>query len=151
MSKGGSTRQRYFLNKASAEDILNVMKLIFFPNGSSSLGKLCDMRIRLGNFQQQMLDVERFTSSDYISENKFTKTRMYFLSKEKYCSQKIRDLCTENLLKGHDDDDYDDDDDDDDDDDGNLELDFYLAQIMQLVQGQKNLTQMFRMQTDLVI
>ena len=144
MSKGESTRQRYFLNKASAEDILNVMKLTFLPNGSSSLGKLCDMRIRLGKFQQQMLDVERLTSSDYISENKFTKTTMYFLSKEKSCSQKIRDLCTENLLK-------DDDDDDDDDDDGNLELDFHLAQIMQLVQGQKNLTQMFRMQTDLVI
>ena len=92
MSKGGGTRQHYFPNKASAEDILNVMKLTFFPNGSSSLGKLCDMRIRLGSFQQQVLDVERFTLSDYISENKFTKTRLYLLSKEKSCSQKITDL-----------------------------------------------------------
>ena len=52
-------------------------------------------------------------------------------SKEKSRSQKIRDLCTENLLK--------DDDDDDDDDDDNFELGFvlHLAQIMQLVQGQK--------------
>ena len=104
MSKGGGTRQHYFPNKASAEDILNVMKLTFFPNGSSSLGKLCDMRIRLGSFQQQVLDVERFTLSDYISENKFTKTRLYLLSKEKPRSQKIRDLCTENLLQDDDDD-----------------------------------------------
>ena len=51
MSKGGGTRPHYFPNKPSAEDVLNVMKLTFFPNGSSSLGKLCDMRIRLGNFQ----------------------------------------------------------------------------------------------------
>ena len=72
---------------------------------------------------------------------------LYLSSKEKSRSQKIRDLCTENLLK--DDDDYDDDDDDDDD----FELGFvlHLAQIMQLVQGQKNLTQKFRLQSDLVI
>ena len=71
---------------------------------------------------------------------------LYLSSKEKSRSQKIRDLCTENLLK--DDDDYDDDDDDDD-----FELGFvlHLAQIMQLVQGQKNLTQKFRLQSDLVI
>ena len=56
VSKGGVTRQHCFPNKDSAEDILNVMKLPFFPNGSSSLGKLCDMQIRLGNFQQQVLD-----------------------------------------------------------------------------------------------
>ena len=70
---------------------------------------------------------------------------LYSSSKEKSHSQKIRDLCTENLLK--------DDDDDDDDDDDNLELGFvlHLAQIMQLVQGQKNLTQKFRLQSDLVI
>ena len=111
MSKGGGTRQHHFPNNASAEEILNFMKLTFFPNGSSSLGKLCDMQIRLGNFQQQVLDVERFNSSDYKSKNKFTKTRLYLLSKEKSRSQKIRDLCTENLLK---------------DDDGNdsFELDF---------------------------
>ena len=53
MSKGGGTRQHYFPNNASAEEILNVMKLTFFPNGSSSLGKLCDIRIRLANFQQK--------------------------------------------------------------------------------------------------
>ena len=82
------------------------MKLTFFQNGSSSLGKLCDMRIRLGNFQQQVLDVERFTLSDYISQNKFTKARLYLLSKEKSRSQKIRDLCTENLLKEDDGDDF---------------------------------------------
>ena len=68
MSKGGGTRQHYFPNKASAEDILNVMKLTFFPNGSSFLGKLRDMQIRLGSFQQQVLDVEPFTISDYISK-----------------------------------------------------------------------------------
>ena len=69
---------------------------------------------------------------------------LYLSSKEKSRSQKIRDLCTENLLK---------DDDDDDDDDDNFELGFvlHLAQIMQLVQGQKNLTQKFRLQSDLVI
>ena len=69
---------------------------------------------------------------------------LYSSSKEKSRSQKIRDLCTENLLK---------DDDDDDDDDDNFELGFvlHLAQIMQLVQGQKNLTQKFRLQSDLVI
>ena len=74
---------------------------------------------------------------------------LYLSSKEKSRSQKIRDLCTENLLKDDDDDDYDDDDDDDDD----FELGFvlHLAQIMQLVQGQKNLTQKFRLQSDLVI
>ena len=82
------------------------MKLTFFPNGSSSPGKLCDMRIRLDSFQQQVLDVERFTLSDYISENKFTKTRLYLLSKEKPRSQKIRDLCTENLLQDDDNDDF---------------------------------------------
>ena len=49
------------------------MKLPFFPNGSSFLGKLCDMQIRLGNFQQQMLDGERFNLPDYISENKHRK------------------------------------------------------------------------------
>ena len=113
MSKGGGTRQNYFPNKASAEDILNVMKLKFFPDGSSSLGKLCDMRIRFGSFQQQVLDVERFTLSDYISKNKFTKTRLYLLSKEKPRSQKIRDSCTESLLQ-----------DDDDDDDDDFELNF---------------------------
>ena len=51
------------------------------------------MRIRLGNFQQQVLDVEGFTLSDYISENKF-------------CSQKIRGLCAENLLRDNDVDDF---------------------------------------------
>ena len=69
MSKGGGTRQHYFPSNVSAEEILNVMKLTFFPNGSSSLGKLCDMRIRPGNFQQKVLDVERFKLSDYISKN----------------------------------------------------------------------------------
>ena len=78
------------------------MKLPFFPNGSSSLGKLCDMQIRLSNFQQQVVDGERFNLSDYISENKFTKTRLYLLSKETSHSQKIRDLSTENLLKDDD-------------------------------------------------
>ena len=81
------------------------MKLPFFPNGSSSLGKLCDMQIRLSNFQQQVVDGERFNLSDYISENKFTKTRLYLLSKETSHSQKIRDLSTENLLKDDDSDD----------------------------------------------
>ena len=63
MSIGEGTRQHYFPNKASAEDILNVMKLTYFPNGSSSLGNLRDMGIRIGNFQQ-VLDVERFTSAN---------------------------------------------------------------------------------------
>ena len=110
MSKGGGARQHYFPNKASAEDVLNVMKLTFFPNESSSLGKLCDMRIRLGNFQQQVLDVERFTLSDYIRD------KVVFAIKGKVSLTKIRDLCTENLLK--------DDDDDDDDNDDDFELDF---------------------------
>ena len=57
------------------------------------------MQIRLGNFQQQVLDGERFNLSDYISKNKFTKTRQYLLSEETSHSQKIRDLSTENLLK----------------------------------------------------
>ena len=92
------------------------MKLTYFPNGSSSRGNLCDMGIRLGNFQQ-VLDVERFTSANYISKNKFTKTR-FSLSKEKLCLQEIRDLCPKFLLKD------DGDDDDDDDDDDNFELDF---------------------------
>ena len=91
MSKGGGTRQHYLPNKASAEDILNVMKITFFSSWSSSLGKLRDMRIRLDNFQRQVLDVEPFTISGYISENKFTKTRLYLLSKEKRRSQKIRE------------------------------------------------------------
>ena len=68
ISKGEGTRQHYFPNNAAAEEILNVMKLKFFPNGSSSLGKLCDMQIRFGNFQQQVLDVERFNLSHYISK-----------------------------------------------------------------------------------
>ena len=70
--------------------------LRFFPNGSSSLGRLCDMQIRLGNFQQQVLDV--LPQQNHISKNKFTKTMLYLSSKEKSRSQKIRDLSTENLL-----------------------------------------------------
>ena len=79
MSIGEGTRQHYFPNKASAEGILNVMKLTYFLNGSSSLGNLRDMGIRIGSFQQ-VLDVERFTSANYISKKKFTKTR-FLLSK----------------------------------------------------------------------
>ena len=96
------------------------------------------MRIRHGNFQQQVLDVERFTLSDYISKNKFTKTRLYLLSKEKPRSQKIRDLCTENLLQ---------------DDDDDFELDFVSSPSSNNATSaeSKNLTQKFGMQTDLVI
>ena len=72
------------------------------------------MRMRFGNFQQQVLDIERFNVSDYISKNKFTKTSLYLLSKKKKTRpQKIRDLCKANLLE-------------DDDDDDNFELDFFF-------------------------
>ena len=65
------------------------MKLPFFPIGSSSLGKLSDMQIRLGNLQEQVLDGEQFNLSDYISENKFTKTRLYLLSRKRLTHKKL--------------------------------------------------------------
>ena len=51
------------------------------------------MRMRFGNFQQQVLDIERFNVSDYISKNKFTKTSLYLLSKKKKLAHKKLEIC----------------------------------------------------------
>ena len=98
MLKGGGTRDD-FPNKASAEDILNVMKLTFFRNGYSSLGKLCDMQIRLGNFQQQVMDIERFTLIGYISENKLPRQGCVCYQRKSLAHKKLEIYAQKTCLK----------------------------------------------------
>ena len=79
------------------------MKNIFFPDGTSKFGKLKEMLCFLGNYQQKIIDEDNFNLINYIHRNKFTKTRLYLVTKKKSISQIERDRAIDNFLNENDD------------------------------------------------
>ena len=93
----GGTRKHYFPNNAKAADIVEAMKNIFFPDGNSKFGKLKEMLCFLANYQQKIIDEDNFYLINYIHKNKFTKTRLYLVTKKKSISQIERDRAIDNF------------------------------------------------------
>ena len=83
LSNGGGTRKYYFPNNAKASDIVEAMKNIFFPDGNSKFGKLKEMLCFLGNYHQKVIDEDNSNLINYVHKNKFTKTRLYLVTKKK--------------------------------------------------------------------
>ena len=79
------------------------MKNTFFPDGNSKFGKLKEMLCFLGNYQQKIIDEDNFNLINYIHKNKFTKTRLYLVTKKYSMSQIERDRATDNFLDENDD------------------------------------------------
>ena len=91
LSNGGGTRKHYFPNNAKASDIVEAMKNIFFP-----------MLCFLGNYHQKIIDEGDFNLINYIHKNKFTKTRLYLVTKKKSISQIERGRAIDNFLNEND-------------------------------------------------
>ena len=82
LPNGGGTRKHYFSNNAKAADIVEAVENIFFPDGNSKFAKLKEMLCFLGNYHQKIIDEDNFNLINYIHKNKFTKTRLYLVTKK---------------------------------------------------------------------
>ena len=95
---GGGARKVVFENTASKDEILDKAKSLFFIDKKCVFDNLNDMDINLGNFREEAVNDEHFTSlADYIKTTSFSKTRLYLLTKEKFVNQKVRDIATERV------------------------------------------------------
>jgi len=82
-AKGGGSRKEKFPNECTAEDILEKMKELFFPNGVSALGNLSEFHTQIGSSKQDLLDSENFILQNYIKKNQFTKTYLHLMTRKK--------------------------------------------------------------------
>lgn len=106
-NKGGGSRKERFSINADGESILKVLKEMFFPQGKSSFGNLADMRVHLAGSKQEEISTDGFQLQKYISENHFTKTYLYLMSRRKSNTSIMLDSVFNNFLPGSDDEDFD--------------------------------------------
>ena len=66
-NNGGGARKVSFENTANKDEILDKAKSLFFVDEKCVFGNLNDMDINLGNFREETVSDEDFTSlADYI-------------------------------------------------------------------------------------
>lgn len=76
MAKGGGMREVSFPIQATSADMMDEIKIFFFPDGMSVFGRTNAMTVKLGNFSCQEINKE-FTLERYIEEHKLSKVRLY--------------------------------------------------------------------------
>ena len=81
LSKGGGSRDISVPIHSTKTDIIEQMKLVFFPNGKSGFGYASRMKMSLGNFKFEEITEEDFTLLNYIKCHKLSKVRLYLLTK----------------------------------------------------------------------
>lgn len=78
--KGGGGREVSIPLNASTEEVVDLMKDVFFPDGKSTFGSTDLMTFKLGNFKCEEIN-EEFTLAKYIAKHKLTKVRLYILTR----------------------------------------------------------------------
>ena len=81
MSKGGGSRDICIPVSSTKSDLIEQMKIIFFPDGKSIFGYATRMKMSLGNFKFEEITDEDFTLINYIKCHKLSKVRLYLLTK----------------------------------------------------------------------
>ena len=89
-NKGGGTRDIYLSPDATADNIIETGKELFFPNGISSFGKADMMEFALANYKEDVVSnvvvgdsVVPFTLQRYLNATKLPRARLYLASKMK--------------------------------------------------------------------
>ncbi|KAJ7373253.1 hypothetical protein OS493_012842 [Desmophyllum pertusum] len=77
---GGGGREVSIPLNASTEEVVDLMKDVFFPDGKSTFGSTDLMTFKLGNFKCEEIN-EEFTLAKYIAKHKLTKVRLYILTR----------------------------------------------------------------------
>ena len=95
-NNGGGARKIILEHTANKDEILDKTKSLFFIDEKYAFSNLKDMDINLGNFLEEEINDEDFTSlADYIKTASLSKTRLYLLSKKKTSNQKVSDIAIE--------------------------------------------------------
>lgn len=83
--RGGGTRDVPFPFSASAKEIIEVGKELFYPNGNSCHGLISDMDFKITIIENLKIDGEEvpFTLGQYINATKLPKVRLYLASKKR--------------------------------------------------------------------
>ena len=81
--RGGGTREMMMDENTNHDELLNVMKKLFFPNNRSFRGMKACMDFKLGNFQGNIVSPENFTLLNYSKEYALGKLRVYLLTRKK--------------------------------------------------------------------
>ena len=88
VAKGGGTRQVELPLSSNKEDVINIGKDLFFPDGCSSYGPSYKMSFGIANYQEKDVTEVKvdgvqlpFTLQRYIQESKLSRVRLYLTSK----------------------------------------------------------------------
>lgn len=97
-NKGGGTRDIYLPPDATADNIIETGKELFFPNGVSSFGKADMMEFTLANYKEDIVSnvvvggsLMPFTLQRYMNATKLPRARLYLASKMKQCESDDND------------------------------------------------------------
>ena len=81
LSKGGGSRDISVPINSTRPDILEQMKLVFFPEGKSVFGNASRMKMSLGDYKYDEITDGDFTLMNYVKLHKLSKVRLYLLTK----------------------------------------------------------------------
>ena len=81
LSKGGGSRDISVPINSTRPDILEQMKLVFFPEGKSVFGNASRMKISLGDYKYEEITDGDFTLMNYVKLHKLSKVRPHPLTK----------------------------------------------------------------------
>ena len=89
-TKGGGTRDVNFTLDTTADEIIEMGKMLFYPEGFCCFGNVEDMEFSLANYKQEIIHsvivdnkVVPFTLQRYMYSTKLPKVRLYLASKAK--------------------------------------------------------------------
>ena len=77
-SRGGGSRTLTVPNETTLLDLLTTAIKLFLPNGNTD-----ELNLYIGNSKGEQIEEEEFPLNAYILRHKFTRTRLYLLTKRK--------------------------------------------------------------------
>ena len=97
-TKGGETREINFTLDATADEIIEMGKTLFFPEGFCCFGDVEEMEFSLANYKQEIIHsvivdnkVVPFTLQRYMYSTKLPKVRLYLASKAEISAHEEKD------------------------------------------------------------
>ena len=97
-TKGGGTRDVNFTLDTTADEIIEMGKMLFNPEGFCCFGYVGDMEFSLANYKQEIIHsvivdnkVVPFTLQRYMYSTKLPKVRLYLASKAKISAHKEKE------------------------------------------------------------
>lgn len=104
-NKGGGSREIYLSVNATADNVIETGKELFFPGGVSSFGSADMMEFTLANYKEDTIcnvvvggSVLPFTLQRYLNATKLPRARLYLASKVKQCEY-VEDDDDDSLLQ----------------------------------------------------